>query len=192
MHYRWRDAKSINFVLKFYLYLTLRKSDFSGLTMQVLACCGASVWRDVALYLGSGNSYVGHIKRSPGPHLAGGLQVPHRWSKPCGYQLNFVAETQSEIVFVHFFLLSVGWTWFVRGAGRLRNFATQSRVFTGLPLTFYGLNYWFHMKKNCFPCLYIVVSSTLEQSWISVGQGPLIVFALHLQVQDKNNLKLWK
>ena len=34
VHYRWRAAKSINFIhLKFYLYLTMRKSDFSWLTV---------------------------------------------------------------------------------------------------------------------------------------------------------------
>jgi len=33
VHYRWRAAKSINFVLKIYHYLTMRKSDFSWLTL---------------------------------------------------------------------------------------------------------------------------------------------------------------
>ena len=37
VHYRWRTTKTIDFILKFYLYLTMRKSDFSSLTLLVPA-----------------------------------------------------------------------------------------------------------------------------------------------------------
>jgi len=58
---------------KFYLYLTMRKSDFSWLTTEVPAYHGASFWRDFVFLLGSGNSDEGHIKCSRGP------QGPYPW-----------------------------------------------------------------------------------------------------------------
>ena len=50
VHYHWRAEKSINFILKFDLYLITRKSDFSWLTLWVPAYHGASPWRDVVLW----------------------------------------------------------------------------------------------------------------------------------------------
>ena len=48
VHYRWRAAKSSNFILKFYLCLTVRKGDF-WLVIWVPAYSGVSFWRDVVL-----------------------------------------------------------------------------------------------------------------------------------------------
>jgi len=48
VHHRWRSAKSINFILKFYFYL-MRKSDLSWLTIYVPAYHGALFQRDVVL-----------------------------------------------------------------------------------------------------------------------------------------------
>jgi len=44
VRYRWRAAKSFDFILKFDLYLTTRKSDFSWLTIYVPAQHGSSLW----------------------------------------------------------------------------------------------------------------------------------------------------
>jgi len=49
VHYRCWAEKLINFILKFFLYLTMRTSDFSWLTTQVPAYHGASFWGDVVL-----------------------------------------------------------------------------------------------------------------------------------------------
>ena len=79
VHYRWRAAKSINFILKFYHYLTMRKSELSWLTIWYLLIMEFRF--DAILYsnLGNKNYAAGHIKCSRWPHLARGLQVPH----PC-------------------------------------------------------------------------------------------------------------
>ena len=77
VHYRWRAAKTINFILKFYLHLTMRKSDFFWITKYLIIV----VLRfDVMFYsnMGSKNSGVGHIKGSRGP------QAP----RPC-YKVNY-------------------------------------------------------------------------------------------------------
>jgi len=46
LHYHWRAVKSINFIPKFYLYLTIRKYVCSWLTIQVPAYHRASFLRD--------------------------------------------------------------------------------------------------------------------------------------------------
>ena len=73
LHYRWRAAKSINFILKFYHYLTMGKSDFSWLIITYLLIIELRF--DAMLYYNLGNetSDAGHIKCLRGP------QVPH----PC-------------------------------------------------------------------------------------------------------------
>ena len=45
-HYHWRATKSIELILKFYLYLTTRMSGFSWLPVQAPAYHGALFWRD--------------------------------------------------------------------------------------------------------------------------------------------------
>ena len=74
VHYRLRAAKLINFILNFYLFLTMKKSDFSGLTTYLLIM----ELRFVAMsYSNSGNENAdaGHIKCSRGS------QFPHPCSK---------------------------------------------------------------------------------------------------------------
>jgi len=66
VHHRWRAAK-------FYLYVTMRKSDFSWLTIQVPAYHGASLWRDVYSDLGDENSDAGHISNV---HAGRGFPTP--------------------------------------------------------------------------------------------------------------------
>jgi len=75
VHYRWRATKSINFLLKFYLYLTMTKSDFSWLTICKYLLI-IKLRFDAVLYsnLGNKNSDAGRIKCSHGP------QVLHPWS----------------------------------------------------------------------------------------------------------------
>jgi len=70
LHYRWRAAKSINFILKFSLFLTTKSALF-WLTIQVPAYHGASFQRDLYSKLGNENSDEDHIKCPRWP------QVPH-------------------------------------------------------------------------------------------------------------------
>jgi len=73
VHYRWRAAKSINFLLKFYLiYLWERETSLDVLSKYLLI---VELRFDVMLYsnLGCENSDVDHIICSHG------LQIPHPW-----------------------------------------------------------------------------------------------------------------
>jgi len=75
----WWTAKSATFILKFYLYLTMRKSDLSSVLSKYLLIM--ELHSDVMLYsyMGNKNSDTGHIKCSCRSHLACRLQVP----QPC-------------------------------------------------------------------------------------------------------------
>ena len=72
VHYRWRVAKSIDFILKVYLYLPMTKNDFSWLSKYLFV---VDLRFDTMLYsnLCNENSVAGYIKCLRGP------QVPH----PC-------------------------------------------------------------------------------------------------------------
>ena len=76
VHYRWRAAKLVNFIRKFYHYLTMMKRDLLSkylLTMELRF--------DAMLYsnLANENSDAGHMKCSRVPNFACGTEVPHPW-----------------------------------------------------------------------------------------------------------------
>jgi len=68
VYYRWRAPKSIDFILKFYLHLTMRKSDFFWITKYLLIM---QLRFDGMFYsnFGNENSGVGHIKCSKSENL---------------------------------------------------------------------------------------------------------------------------
>ena len=73
IHYHWRGAKSFNFTLKFYRCPTMRKSDFSWLTIEVPASHEFGFDAMLRSNLSNENSDAGRIK------CLHGSQVP----QPC-------------------------------------------------------------------------------------------------------------
>jgi len=71
MNCDWRAAKSIHFILKFYIYINMTKSDFSCLTMYCKYLLIMELRFDTMLYsnLGNENSDADHIKCLRGPNV---------------------------------------------------------------------------------------------------------------------------
>ena len=78
VHFRLRAKKSIHFIPKLYLYLSMRKNDFSGLSIyKYLLIMDPQFDAMLHTTLSNDNSYADHIKCSHGPHLACGPLVTH-------------------------------------------------------------------------------------------------------------------
>jgi len=80
VEYRWRTAKSINFMIKFYHYLTMRKSDSSWLAIFSTCSSWSSVSTRYCIRKVWCRSYQMFTRAAFGPRAAGSPSLLSLWT----------------------------------------------------------------------------------------------------------------